>query len=312
MKRFKIWIIVALILAGMPCYAAKDCALIHQEIATTLRDGPREKLSGLYKQLGDCYAANGQTAEALQAYQQALAFPFDALSIPYRLQAVRYLLEQHHNAVAAAELTKILYNDPNNREAQVLLAKLPKEQPAANKPVSPSKPVQPVAKLEKEQPVSQAKPPVTVQEKAPAPVVERVRREAHLATLYKQTGDRYAEMGKEQLALKAYNKALSYSFEALSISERLRVATYLSDIAQYDLAIAELNKILKHEPHNNEAQVLLAYDLDQKGDYAAAETAINTALAQEPQNSRAQLVSADILSHISHVYWGIVSVKITS
>ncbi|MCG9968340.1 tetratricopeptide repeat protein [Pelotomaculum terephthalicicum JT] len=83
-----------------------------------------------------------------------------------------------------------------------------------------------------------------------------------------ELGEAYIRAGKPDQAVKTYEQVLAV--EPNNITVRLEMAYIYYFTSQYDLAIGQLNEIIKNNPDNGEAHLIYGYVLGQgKKDYAA-------------------------------------------
>jgi tetratricopeptide (TPR) repeat protein len=290
--KFIIAMSAALVLTS-PLFS-QNCISIQKEIENVTKRGPRSKLALLYKSLGDCLVNQERTEEAIRAFQKALSFPYANLSEEHRLDIAIYLANQNKKQLALAETQKILNHNPNNKIAarlqESLLGRAPTEESKIKSSPQP-------AISQTEQPQSQQRPD-RIELEGEIEKEKNGSRIGRLGYLYKQLGDRYARENEEQLAIQAYENALSYPYEMLNTGSRIEIAEYFANIGYYSLASEELKKILGKYPENVDALTLMGRLLLWQGKYAESEEYIDRALQIQPKTPQALLIKADILRNM--------------
>lgn len=270
-----------------PLYGEKtnSCELLETQIKNTFETGDRSQLSSLYKRLGDCYIQQGLINEGIAAYQKALSFPYALLSFSERIEISQALGSHGHYDEAIAELQKILYFEPENQSAQILLSNL-NDLKTGKKIIPPSQ-------------ISEEKKDNCQNYLSKIHELEESGEFNKLGLLYKELGNCYATNQRVVKALDAYEKAFAYPTD-LTISERLEMALFLGNQGRDDGAIEKLRKILKEEPQNEKVLITLAQFLTwrgKEGDQEEGEKYIDQILAKDSRNKEAVLIKGNILNY---------------
>jgi|GEM_PF-6185293 len=93
-----------------------------EEISLAKKDNNQNKLTRLYKELGDSYLDLNKKEEAIEAYEMALARPAISLTLPERFKLADFLGEQGRYTSSIAELKKLIQADSNNLKIKIKLA----------------------------------------------------------------------------------------------------------------------------------------------------------------------------------------------
>lgn len=118
----------------------------------------------------------------------------------------------------------------------------------------------------------------------------------NLGVLYKNLGDCYKNHEEKPKAIEPYETALSYQ---LDLKDRLEIAAFLGHNDRYDSAIAELQKIIGHDPKNLKAKILIARFLNwrsQENDLSQAEQYVNVVLSTKPDDKEALQIKGNLLN----------------
>src|SRR6476469_8385915 len=110
----------------------------------------------------------------------------------------------------------------------------------------------------------------------------KTKTQVNKAKSLKIEGDHFAHDEKEELAIQRYQESLAFPYETLSTSDHLEIAEYFGNTGRYELANDQLNKILKHDPKNQQALLLEARFLSWQGNYSEAEALIDIILKEKP------------------------------
>ncbi|MCC5831502.1 MAG: hypothetical protein JJU12_00460 [Chlamydiales bacterium] len=261
-----------------------NCTNIEEHIEKVVERGERRTLGRQYKLLGDCYTSHNNKEMAQRAYIKALSFPYEALTAQERMEIAESLMDLGAVKFAKAELRKILQNEPDNQSASLLLRQYEDQvEELHKKRKEPSFPDHKLIETECD--------PLLTE-------IQEAKEKGHkgrLGYLYKQLGDCYAISEHQEEAVKAYEKARSYPYDALYSHARLEIAEYLGKTEHYKEALAELNKILRREPENLRALTLKAQFQSWSTSLDEAERNIDLVLEREPQNVNARLIKAYIM-----------------
>ena len=118
---------------------------------------------------------------------------------------------------------------------------------------------------------------------------------AEQAKLYKELGEQYVSQDRLDAASDAFGKALSLGRERFSLTERIRMAIYLSWADRLNDSAQELRLVLSTDPKNIGARTHLARVLSWSGELTEAVSQAEMVLKDAPDHQEAQLVKANAL-----------------
>jgi tetratricopeptide (TPR) repeat protein len=123
---------------------------------------------------------------------------------------------------------------------------------------------------------------------------------AEQARLYKELGEEHVSRDQLSDAGDAFVKALSLARDKFSLTERTRMAIYLSWADRLDESAKELELVLRADPKNVAARTHLARVLSWSGELSEAITQAEMVLRDAPDHKEAQLVKANALQWQGH------------
>src|SRR5919106_757311 len=125
--------------------------------------------------------------------------------------------------------------------------------------------------------------------------IQSTKDPAEQARLYKELGEQHVSRDRLGEAGDAFVKALSLARDKFSLTERTRMAIYLSWADRLEESAKELELVLAADPKNIAARTHLARVLSWSGELSEAITQAEMVLREAPDHKEAQLIKANAL-----------------